>query len=384
MSTLKVSPLAKDLRALGDAVERRLWIVSPYIGSWRAVRRILGEAWERVDVRLLTDKDSGILARDTLERFAAHRPVRSLTGVHAKLYIADNSVLLTSANLTETAFTRRYEAGRVLTGVHAQELIAFYELLWNDGEDVELDSITFTKPHNGNVDEGSNGGGLAKLYELPAAPPATAKGAGEFADYPYFLDIYRSYVAAYLQAGARDEPKEPLYFETDKFLNYLFHDDPDKPSHAYTNKPARALSEAQRVEELRKYRARYRKAGLDAPFHLNNAREIQLLLAEPKITHLTKTEIEAVAGSLNCLGNMRLAKARFLNNNDPATIRKAWFELIHGSGDVKFRMNRCREMLYGFGKSAIQETLGYYHPDKYPLRNENTNAGLRFLGYKIS
>jgi hypothetical protein len=366
-----------------DRVEKRLWIVSPYIGSWRAVRRILGDAWEKVDVRLLTDKDSGILARDTLERFALHRPVRSLTGVHAKLYVADDSVLLTSANLTETAFTRRYEAGLTLTGVHAQELVALYEWLWNCGEDVELDSITFTKSQSGNVDESSNRGGLTKLYELPAAPSASAKGAGEFADYPYFLDIYRGYVTAYLQAGARDEPKEPLYFETDKFLNYLFHDDPEKPSRAYKDKPARDLSEVKRVEELRKYRARYRKAGLDAPFHLENAREIQRLLAKPKIQNLTKSDIEAVARSLNCFGNLPLAKAKFLNNNDPATVRKAWFELIHGTGDVKFRMNRCREMLFGFGKSAIQETLGYFYPDRYPLRNENTNAGLRFLGFRI-
>jgi phosphatidylserine/phosphatidylglycerophosphate/cardiolipin synthase-like enzyme len=105
MTNLNVSPLARDLRALVDSAKKRLWIVSPYIGSWRAVRRILGETWEKVDVRMLTDKDSGILARDTLERFAAHRPIRSLKGVHAKLYIVDDSVLLTSANLTETAFT---------------------------------------------------------------------------------------------------------------------------------------------------------------------------------------------------------------------------------------------------------------------------------------
>ena len=36
------------------------------------------------------------------------------------------------------------------------------------------------------------------------------------------------------------------------------------------------------------------------------------------------------------------------------------------------------------GKSAIQETLGYYDPDTYPIRNANTNAGLRFLGYNVN
>ena len=65
MNASKVSPLAKDLRALVDSAEKRLWLVSPYIGSWKAVRRILGDSWEKVDVRLLTDKDSGILARDS-------------------------------------------------------------------------------------------------------------------------------------------------------------------------------------------------------------------------------------------------------------------------------------------------------------------------------
>ena len=382
MTDLNVSPLAKDLRALVDSAKKRLWIVSPYIGSWRAVRRILGETWEKVDVRMLTDKDSGILARDTLERFVAHRPIRSLKGVHAKLYIVDDSVLLTSANLTETAFTRRYEAGRVLTGEHAEGLAAFYRVLWDAGADVDLESIAFTKSRGGNVDEYPQEG-LTKLFALPPAPTGASKGAGEFADYPYFLDIYRDYVTAYLQAGPRDEAKEPLYFETDKFLNYLYHDDPEKPSRAYKGKRARDLSEPQRVEELKKYRAGYRKTGLDATFHLENAEIIQRLLAPPGISELTKAEIKEVAGSLNCFGNLPLAKARFLNNNDPGTIRKVWFELIHGTGDVKFRMNRCREMLYGFGKSAIQEMLGYYYPDRYPLRNENTNAGLRFLGFKL-
>jgi PLD-like domain len=119
---LEVSPLATTLRSLADSAKHRLWVACPYIGSWSAVKRILGSAWQKVDVRMLLDKDSGILARDTIEQFAAHRPVRSLKGLHAKLYIMDNSVLLTSANLTESAFTRRFEAGLVLEGNQAKRL----------------------------------------------------------------------------------------------------------------------------------------------------------------------------------------------------------------------------------------------------------------------
>jgi hypothetical protein len=97
---------------------------------------------------------------------------------------------------------------------------------------------------------------------------------------------------------------------------------------------------------------------------------------------LTKSEVETVSKHLNCFGN-RLALSRFLKGNDLDTIRESWSDLIHGSGEAKFRMNNCSSALFGFGKSAIQETLGYYDPAKYPLRNANTNAGLRFLGYNV-
>jgi hypothetical protein len=34
-----------------------------------------------------------------------------------------------------------------------------------------------------------------------------------------------------------------------------------------------------------------------------------------------------------------------------------------------------------FGQSATQELPGWFDPKKYPIRNANSNAGLRFLGY---
>jgi phosphatidylserine/phosphatidylglycerophosphate/cardiolipin synthase-like enzyme len=163
MCALKVSEIAKDLRQLADCVEHRLWVASPYIGSWKAVRKILGSAWQKVDVRLLTDKDSGILARDTVEQIAAHRPVRSLEGLHAKLYILDDSVLLTSANLTEAAFTRRYEVGLVLKGQQARGLVAVFDGLWDRAAEVDVEQFSFTKPRNGNIDEPHRGGKLPKL-----------------------------------------------------------------------------------------------------------------------------------------------------------------------------------------------------------------------------
>jgi hypothetical protein len=382
MSALKVSQLTSDLRTLADSVERRLWVASPYIGSWRAVKKLLGSAWQKVDVRLLTDKNSGILAQDTIEQFAAHRPVRSLAGLHAKLYIVDNSVLLTSANLTEAAFTRRYEVGLVLKGQQALGLVETYEDLWECAEEVDVKQVSFTKPRKGNIDEPHQGGKLPKLYDLPPDPEPPPKGAGAFADYPHFLEVYRRFANAYVSCGTPDRPGQPLYLETDKLLNFLFYEDEDKPSQEYKVKRHRDLSDGERIREIRKYRERYRRSGLKGGDHSATAQLVRQHLAPAKVLQITKNEVRMVAGSLNCFGN-RLALSRFLKGNDLDAIRKSWSDLIHGSGELKLRMNNCNSALFGFGKSAIQETLGYYDPDKFPLRNANTNAGLRFLGYNV-
>jgi hypothetical protein len=39
------SLLVNKLRSLCDCVQKRLWIASPFIGKWTAVRKILGRRW---------------------------------------------------------------------------------------------------------------------------------------------------------------------------------------------------------------------------------------------------------------------------------------------------------------------------------------------------
>lgn len=177
--------------------------------------------------------------------------------------------------------------------------------------------------------------------------------------------------------------EQPLYLETDKFLNFLFHEERDHPAKAYKTKPHRVLADVERKNEIEKYRKQYRRAGFPGGNHSATAKAVQEHLAQPKFSQLTPDEVKMIAGELNCFGN-RLALSRFLKGNDLDKIRKNWSHLVHGKDEVKLRMNNCHTALFGFGKAAIQETLGYYDPNQYPLRNENTNAGLRFLGYKVS
>jgi hypothetical protein len=81
---------------------------------------------------------------------------------------------------------------------------------------------------------------------------------------------------------------------------------------------------------------------------------------------------------------MRRYRTRFLNprNNRLSAVRAEWKFLLHGTDDpIEARMTRCNQRLFGFGQSAVQELPGWYEPKKYPIRNANSSAGLRFLGY---
>jgi len=103
MPILYGEKLAAAVRELMDRSTRRTWVAAPFVGPWGpGLRRILGINWrtQARDVRLLTDVDAGHASRKTVGLFAAHGAVRSLQGLHAKLYIADDRVILASANLS--------------------------------------------------------------------------------------------------------------------------------------------------------------------------------------------------------------------------------------------------------------------------------------------
>ncbi len=69
-----------------------------------------------LDLRVITDTtDPRNANRGTLLHFVDRGTVKSIPGIHAKVYIFDSRVLLTSANLTETAFTKRREIGTLLS-----------------------------------------------------------------------------------------------------------------------------------------------------------------------------------------------------------------------------------------------------------------------------
>jgi hypothetical protein len=64
--------------------------------------------------------------------------VKSHDSFHSKIYIFDNSALITSANLTKTAFETNIEVGVILDGPQVDNVKRFFdESLWKDAKSIK-------------------------------------------------------------------------------------------------------------------------------------------------------------------------------------------------------------------------------------------------------
>jgi len=393
MEILYGQELVNKLNLLAKSIENRLWIATPFLGGWPSVRRILSLKWyntANIQTKLLLDIDNNNgIDFQSYSCFQKRASIKTLKGLHAKIYILDNSVILTSANLTNTAFTKRYEIGILLNKEQAENIIKIYEEWWDKKADKIPEywkPIKRTRLSTNDNDE-PNSHKLLHLFDLPPDHgEPSEKLASRFLDYEHFTDIYNNFANIYKNIQ-RIWTDSPLYLEIDGLLDYLFHWE-GSPSNPYQKKKPRILTEQQRLDEIIIHAKRFKnwvKRGEGDRWRDKSSKLIRKLLRPENIDNIKKDDIREVVDHLNCMNSYPLNKAKFVNpkNNDIEDIRKAWKELLFGTEPIIKRMTGCNNRLNHFGKSSIQELIGFYYPDKYPIRNTNVNSGLRFFGYDV-
>jgi len=181
MKPLTGQELVDVLRKSCDKATKRLWIASPFIGHWATVRRILGRKWiddAGFSIRLITDiLNANNLNYDTLKYFYDRGAIKEIEGLHAKIYIIDNDVLVTSANLTNTAFSKRYEIGVFLHDEEAKNIIEMYEEWWRKiAKNIPsnwMPKIAHKNPKK--TEEETAGRPLKTRWRLPSDPGDLAK-----------------------------------------------------------------------------------------------------------------------------------------------------------------------------------------------------------------
>jgi len=348
-----------------------------------------------LDLRVITDiSDPRNANRGTLLHFIDRGTVKSIPGVHAKVYIFDSCVLLTSANLTETAFTKRREIGTLLNEQESAEVIQIFEIWWRLAEALNETALSeLEKSAKTEVFPEPDGVGLPSLWSLPSRPATEQfEGSGEAertSNYRQFLKNYREISSIY-ESVQRVWPKAPLFLEVDAFLNYLFHEADDRPSFAYWGDVPKSHMDANgrlheialRAPEFARWCANHLDEESD---RMDRLVTVQELLQRDRIPQLSWEDARSVADRLHAMGARQLNKYKFLNgrNNSIETIRSAWADLLFGKDSEDRRIRSCDDRLRFFGISSIQELLGCFYPEQYPLRNSNSDSGLKFLGFDV-
>lgn len=358
--------------------KQRIWIASPYVGSLKEVQQILGGKWMRssIEFKLLSDVDAGFIRKDTFDALTTspNTEIRTLLSLHAKIYIIDDWCLITSANLTGTAFCRRYEVGTVLDDI--VEAVKLFNEWWKLGSAVTAISTKASKA----ILDYQDGKQFNKKCKLPQYKTISSD------KFLQKCDKFVAFALLYEKVTGRNQQMVKdgfsLYQEVDYFFNYLYHED-SRPSNGYKNKKARSLDDKTKEREIQKYFRQIPYQPHSEDWRLERTEYIQKVLDAKHISKLTMTEVKGVLSRLHCLCSYPINRTKIPNNNSISDIRNAWIELLKSDNVDGVLINKTKDSIKFFGESSICELLAWYYPDKYPMMNLNSESGMRFFGIDV-
>ena len=371
--------LVDTLREHCDQAKKRIWIASPYIGSFKDVQKIIGGNWMRshIDFPVLTDVESGFIRRDTYAQFkgSPNTEIRSLLSLHAKIYLIDDWCLLTSANLTGMAFSARHEVGQVVSGI--EQVVTLFDQWWQKAEMVSSLPPSPSKTITNKEDSTK----YKVLYKLPKY------ASGESDQFLEKCNQFKEFASIYESVTGRNQQMVregfSLYEELDYFFNFLYHDHPDKPSEG-CNKNRSLTSREVKQEILRYFELMSMSyAPRSGQWRLNRRNRIRKILPFKAGDSPQKQEIKEVLDCLHCLHSYGRHKPKILAENDPRSIARAWNRLINVPSINSQLLKEVIGEIKNFGRSSACELIAWYYPEKYPMINLNSESGMRFFGFNI-
>lgn len=375
--------LVDELRTRCANVKKRIWIASPFIGEFQEICKIIDGVWMNpsIEFKVLTDAEAGFIKTSTLDEFqkSPNTEIYSLKSLHAKIYIVDDWCLLTSANLTKTAFSYRYEIGIEAKVEDVQNIFMNW---WTIARPIE--KVRHKQRENSNdLDKYQFGhGGFEKKWKLTSYT-ATDKFMADCKEFIEFAQLYERITG---RCTKMKQMKMPLYLEVDYFFNYLYHDAEATPSKAYNKGKVRIMSSAYQKKEILKYFKEMIKSISEKRIseRLNSVYIVQKFLNPQRIHSLSKHDIEIVLNQFHCLHSQPINITKILNNNTPQKIRRVWDKLLNNTPMITSQsVQEAKNAIYSFGNASVSELLAWYMPEEYPIMNENSKSGMRFFGIDI-
>lgn len=378
-------------------------LVEDVLKGGRTVRLIivLGPATSPVHLQRLINRSNIHIRYFTSPKF------------HSKLYIfGDKAAVVGSANLTQSGMNSNSEICVEIPRVDEafDSLVLLFQSYWSQAEALDTDVLqkytklfdTYSKPTENALEGKVNEqfGDIVPAEGIVVGKKKPSKDKIFLSDYKRtyqeFLSAYKEVRELYVADGRRQQPEEvvPVRIEIDQFLSFIreYHAKGD----SYQDEPLRHEDE-RRIFVKSKLDAWFdqRWTYLDEkiPFHL------------PRLRHLSSTEaiekatFEEIGDAIDVChsfhdrqrffsGGHATHLEEFKRNNDLKQIKKVIIYLLHGNDDYITRMGNCifapEYKLNQFGRSGVQELLGWVNKEDIPICNSRTVKALRYLGYNVA
>lgn len=344
--------------------------------------------------------------------------VRYLTdhSFHPKLYIFDEqAALVGSSNLTDSAFLTNQEVNVAVPvqDPRYEELRLVFQEYWDAGRTLDLDGLkTYRELQKQFATElGAVDRLEQKVLErlgriaVPNINRGLMRSTSEEIDlegyrktYQDFLTAYRTVERVYLALGKRHYPEQqlPLRIEIDQFFNFIREKKTHKDSYAdepLLAGPALEAKVAANIEEWQQIRWRH----LDEVVFPKSFPTINRVLGTPAAIDAASWDdiIDALSSAHSFYDRLRFFSGghnshvdAFKRGNSLETVKRTLSYLVHGEGAFVDRMGRCvfspAYHLAEFGRSAVQEVLGWVNRENIPICNNRTLRALRFLGFEVA
>lgn len=333
---------------------------------------------------------------------------------HPKLYLFNGwGAVVGSSNMTRAALTTNQEVNVVIPAEDERydELLALFAEYW--GQVAPLSSIVIDEYERiyerhrearrgiSQMDEEVRGLRQTSIEnvrrDLPV-PDARDLFLDEYrATYQGFLNAFRTVERVYTAIGRRKVPESsvPLRIEIDSFLSWLR--DQHATGESYETAPILAGNALE--SKTRQFIEQW---------HVGEYRWFDnevVARRYPLISHAFRSEeaiaeasFDAILEALSCENSfydrLRFFKGGhethlkvFRESNSLDRVRRSLRYLVFGTDDHVVRMARCifdaEFKLNEFGRSAVQELVGWVNNDNIPICNSRTLRSLRWLGYDV-
>lgn len=120
--------VAPQVLSIIDEARKYVIMVTPYLGLWGHVRYAIERALKRnVEIKFFLRSDFEVLGGDDVQWLSAKGvEIQTVERLHAKIFLNEQNILVTSMNLVSSSSQNSLEVGIVITDPREQQILRHY------------------------------------------------------------------------------------------------------------------------------------------------------------------------------------------------------------------------------------------------------------------